>query len=119
MKTTADVRTMALQRALQLLHSVGAKYKIVTPDGAEYGDLELAKDKKSKRLHPLGALRNYYSPFIKDMQPGDVVQVPIGEYDMPRIQSGICAYAGSTWGNGSVVTRRDTLNNAIEVLRVQ
>lgn len=118
MKTAVDVKTMALQRAVKILNSIGASYKIITEDGGEFGDLEVVKTTKKKNRYPFGVLRSYYGPIVSDMAVGDVRLVPIGEYCMESIQSGICSYAGILWGNGSVMTRRDSVNNAVEVLRV-
>lgn len=119
-----DLRTVALQRAINLLHSSGARYKIVMPDGMEYGDLQLAPPAqpappKRVRRYPMGAARRYYGPLIQHMKPGDIVRVPVGEFDLESLQSGICAYASANWGNQSAITRRAPEHNAVEIMRVE
>lgn len=118
MKNNVDVRTVALQRAIQLLNSLGAQYKIITAGGEEYGTLQAVKIAKRKLEFPMGAVRNYFVPLIKDMKVGDVLTVPAAEYGVERMQNGICAYATYTWGNKSVITRRDVDKNEIEVMRI-
>lgn len=118
MKDIVDVRTIAIQKAMRFLDSVGAQYKIIAADGSEYGDLIVVKAAKRKLVYPLGAVRNYYKPMIENMKIGDVVSVPIGEYGFVRIQNGIGSFAGNHWGNSSVITRQDLENNCVEVLRV-
>lgn len=120
MKTALDIRMVALQRALQYLNSCNAKYKIIAEDGSEYGTLEVVKNQPPKRqlAYPVGMLRNYYGPYIQNMNVGDVVLVPLGQFDFDRLQGGIGSLSNKLWGNGSVITRRDPVRNAIEVLRV-
>jgi hypothetical protein len=120
MKTTLDIRMVALQRALQLLNSCNAKYKVIAEDGSEYGTLNVVKHQPLKRqlAYPVGMLRNYYGPFIQNMNVGDVVLVPLGQFDFDRLQGGIGSLSNKLWGNRSVITRRDPVRNAIEVLRV-
>lgn len=119
MKNTLDVRTVALNRALQLLDSIGARYKVITPDGAEYGVLVAVEPKANRPLrYPFGAVRNYYRPFIEPMIVGDVVEIPVGVFDLTTIQNGAGALAAELWGQGAAITRMDREKNVIEVLRV-
>ncbi len=115
-----DLKTIAVQRAINLLNSSGAKYKIVMPDGSEYGELQIAAPEKQKRerRYPMGYMRSYYRPLIENMKPGDIVRVPVSEFDLESLQSGLCAYASANWGNQSAITRRAPEHNAVEIMRV-
>jgi hypothetical protein len=117
-KSTVDVKLVALQRAIQMLKSIGAQYKIILDDGTEYGALETAKSPKRKLAHPLGEIRQYYSSFMKDMKEGDVIFIPVREYGFKRIQGGVGTYASRVWGANSVVTTRDFSRDAVQVMRI-
>lgn len=122
--SVSDLRIVAVHRAINWLNSSGVKYKIVMPDGTEYGELQLAPPAppdgpKRARRYPLGAARSYYAPLIKDMKPGDIVRVPVGVFDLESLQSGICAYASANWGNQTAITRRAPEHNAVEIMRVE
>jgi hypothetical protein len=118
MKTSLDVKAMALQRSLQILNSLGARYKVITDDGAEYGDLKVNYSTRKPSRYPLGSIRNYYGPIIKDMQVGDVKEVGVAQFDLDTLQSGIGSFAGRLWGNGSIVTQRDFEKKCIQVFRI-
>lgn len=118
MKTDVEIKRVVLERAINMLQALKAQYKIILNDGSEFGELEVVKSNRRPLRYPLGALRDYYSPFIKDMNVGDVVVVPIGDFDIDSIQGGICSFAGTTWGLKSVVTHRLPDENTVEVMRL-
>lgn len=122
MKNNMDIRSEALQRGLQLLRAAQVRFKVITEDGAEYGDLEVVKTKPRTRSrgtkYKVGTIRRYYLPLIESMQPEEVRFVPVGEFDLDTLQGGISAYASAHWGNKSVITRKDEERNGIEILRV-
>lgn len=116
MKTKIDVKTVALNRALAILGSLGAQYKIIMPDdGGEYGDLEVAPARKKR---PYGDLRNHVRPLIENMQRGDIVEVPAGEFPLHHVQAGSINLATKVWGSGSVITSQRKERGVVEVLRV-
>lgn len=80
----------------------------------------IAKPRKTrvKSKLPYGTLIAYYMPYIKDMQPDDLVQVPVGTFDWHALQSSITASGGQMWGKGRVtcVTNKD--KTVLEVWRL-
>ncbi|RPJ30103.1 MAG: hypothetical protein EHM17_00375 [Verrucomicrobiaceae bacterium] len=114
-----NVEKTALDRAVLLLNSIKAKYKIISPDGTEYGELVLAPV-KTKRVsaHPIGEMSNYYRPMVIDMQPGDMRIVPAGKYELEGLRGTMSGWFTARWGKGAVITSVNKLNNTIEVLRV-
>lgn len=121
MKTNLDVRTVALNRAIQYLDSLGAQYKIILQDGSEYGKLEAAVPKATRApsRYPRGFVREHCRSVMSVMQKGDVVEVPLGDFDLDSIQNGACSLASDLWGNGSVITHKKELANCVEVLRTK
>lgn len=109
----------ALSNMLKGLQALGCSYIVIDNDGGDYkyGDAFAVK-KKKKGKHPYGALRDHYWPFVKDLKPGDAVEVPVGNFSMNDIQSGLAAKLGAAWGSGSYVTTRHIDKKVIEVLRV-
>jgi hypothetical protein len=117
MKQTIDVKTAALNRAVQLLVSLGAQYKIITADGAEYGELVAAAPKNGAR-YGYGVLRDHCRSFMETMNIGDVANVPWDGFDVDSVQASVGGYAYDKWGAGSVMSTRGTGNSTIEVMRV-
>jgi hypothetical protein len=120
MKTSVDVRTVALSRAIQLLDSIGCRYKVITADGAEYGVLEAVepKNRKAPSRYPHGAVRDYIRTIVGSMNVGDVAHIPVAEFDLETLQNGACSFAAQQWGAGSAITRLDRAAARIEILRV-
>lgn len=113
---------IAVDRALTLLRAASAKYKIVLPDGTEYGTLEVAAPKPARKKRPtkfpFGEQRAYLARFLPGLMPGESVKVPVDKYDIESLQSGISAYGVKMWGNGNAITARDKEGQYVEVLRV-
>lgn len=120
MKTNLDVRTVALNRAIQLLNSLNAQFKIILPDGSEHGALMAAPPGKNTiRRYPFGSVREHCRATMDTMKVGDVGFIPVGEFDLETLQSGACALASQEWGNGNYITRADTENQGVQILRVE
>lgn len=109
---SATVRSM-LERAIHTLRLVHAKSGIdfavhSEKYGITEGTIDLTRPAlKPKRARvqsklPYGTLSTYYMPFIKDMQPDDLVQIPIEDFDPVSLQSSVTARAGQLWGKGRV-----------------
>ncbi len=104
----------------------GVKFKVITPTGQEFGDLEVVKEKIRKRvvskLRPMGTIRKYISPFLDGMKAGDIRVVPmstdIPDFNSKKLLSSISGYCCQKWGNGCAVVA-PTANGGVEVLRVE
>ena len=121
MKNSLDVKTVALNRAIQILDSLGTRYKIITAEGAEYGALEAVEPKGRSRApskYPHGAVRSYLRSHMGDTKMGEVAIIPVGEFDLTTLQAGASSLAADVWGPGASITRMDKEANHLEVLRV-
>jgi hypothetical protein len=120
-----EVQKEGLKRALIILSGLGAQYKIILPDGTEYGDLVVApkvEEKKRKRKpspYPIGALQNYFQPMLDALRPGDAVEVPAGKFDIESLRGSMTAWAGKTWGRKTFISRSDKTRNVVEFLRME
>lgn len=119
---SASIREKSMDIALNILKGVNAKYKILLPDGTEYGELEVQENKARKRRAVLdgrkyGELVLYYRPLIEHMKISDIVVVPFNNYRPDALSGAISAWACTHWGKSSVITSKS--DTAIEVMRVK
>lgn len=114
-----EIITRSISTAVKLLTVAGAQFKIITPDGTEYGELEVKEIRRRKFTHtyPPGTLQALYSPYINDLQPGQVAQIPYGDFPKEDLRSAVTAYCSYKWGNGSY--RSCITDQHVEILRVQ
>lgn len=119
-----ELKNRVLIDALKRIDSLGVQYKIIAPDGREYGTLVVVApmpEKVRKRVphkYAHNALKNYVVPFFTLMVPGDEVFVPVGDFDLKSVQSSVSSHAGQMWGAGNYVTARDPVRNGVNLLRV-
>ena len=113
MNVAPNVKEIAIQRALTLLNSAGAKYKVIF-EGAEYGELiAVTKPDKKPRVKQ-NDFASLYIDKLKAMQVGDV---NVWEHDNPEgLRSAITATSSRLWGNGSAISR--VFGKTVELLRV-
>lgn len=119
-----------LERAIVTLKSVHAHTGVdFVVYSSEYNikegtiDLKklLVKPKRAKRIRsklPLGTLTNYYMPYIQEMQPDELVQIPVLDFDIESLQAGVISKAGSMWGRGTVTCMQSKDKTMIEVWRL-
>jgi hypothetical protein len=111
---------------LTALQNHGVKFKVITPTGQEFGELEVVKEKVRTRvvskLRPMGTIRKYISPFLEDMKAGEIRVVPmtndIPDFNSKKLLSSISGYCCQKWGNGHAVVA-PTADGGVEVLRVE
>lgn len=117
-----DIQKVAIQNLIVMLNKAGAQYKIILDDGTEYGELQVQAKKEMKRrssLLPRGALKNHYTPYVCDMQVGEVTEIPTAGFDAESIRSSLSSWIHGNWGAsaGSTMVNKSTGN--IEVLRLK
>lgn len=114
-----STQMIAIERAIALLNAAKADYKIITPDGEEFGNLIGAK-RPGKKVYtrPRGTMLQHFKPFIEAMQPGECVKVPADFYDVEDVRGPISSWCSANWGVGSAITSIDRTHNVVEVLRV-
>lgn len=102
-----EIEQKLLNNAVRLLDSIGLEYCIQLPDGEFLGQLK-AEQRKIQRVtkYTHGALKKYLVPFIESLEQGKVLTVPIGEFDLDSIQSGLCNRVRDIYGSGNYTTCR-------------
>lgn len=118
------IREKAVLTAVNILEGLGADYKIIMPDGAEFGGLKIApaEPPKKKRASTLdgrkyGELTAYFRPLIEAAKPGDIIDVPYATYTARALARCLTAWTCTHWGKGSVITAR--LDDRLEIMRIK
>lgn len=118
------IQFQAVQQAARFIESVGCTFKIITPDGQEFGTLEVTASTKRKRSssedkgRKHGDLRNYAKGYMNyDLPVGDVVIIPAGPYSLEDLRSTVCAELSSRWGLKSYTS--STKSGSLEILRIK
>lgn len=116
-----EVQKIAFTRLISVLSSIKAEYKIILPDGTEYGTLEVSKkgaDKPAKvRLYPHGDRSNYMNAILGGMSPGDVISIPTDVYPIEILAQAAATQAHRLWGKGNSICRRSSDKTSVEVMR--
>jgi hypothetical protein len=76
------------------------------------------KNRKAKRAFEYGSVTKYLEPYIKELEVGQVVEIPINEFGQHRLQSTSGAWFNRVRGIGSQTSTFNKENNTIEVLRL-
>ncbi len=111
------IKEKALMHALRTLDALQCKYKVITPAGDEYGDLQVVPENKRRNSpYPPGARSSYLRPIIEPLKVGEAIVIPAGEFDAGILQHSVCAIAHKLWGASSY---RTSLNDqSIELFRI-
>jgi len=117
-----DIQKRELIRAIDLIKALGCTYKIIAPDGQEYGDLKVLVPKTGKagkrapRKHPYGAVIAHVRQHLDmDAEVGIVQEVACGSLDPETVRSSICAVLTAAWGKDTYTTA--TQPGTVEVMR--
>jgi hypothetical protein len=116
-----------LERAIHTLKLVHAKSGVdfvihSEKYGITEGTIDLTKAIKHKRTRqsklPYGTLTTYFMPLIKDLQPDDLVQIPVGDFEASALQGAISATTTKLWGKGSSSCVMSADKTMLEVWRL-
>jgi hypothetical protein len=109
-----DIQKTAIEKLVNVLISVKAEFKIILPDGSEYGELMVqtkrkAKDNKHRGyIYKRGETKSYYEPLIRDLAVGAAVLIPYDRFDPTILSSNIGSYAGDVFGVGNYSVSKGT-----------
>lgn len=107
-------------KSLHMLQKRGfVKFKVIVGD-EEHGDLEVVQEKKRTRAasaFPIGTVRDYVMPFIKDLQPDEIVSIPFGKFDPESLRGNACSWCSVTWGKGTYTSTVNQEQQTVEIYR--
>lgn len=120
MTQLTELHRRELARCIKFIEAVGCKFKIITPDGDEFGELHAVEEKprvRAPRKYPYGAVAGWFRPRLNvNAAIGDVQVVDCGEFPPDDVRSGICSELHRVWGRETYTTAIN--GNAVEILRV-
>jgi hypothetical protein len=115
-----DIQVRELHRSVNLLKSFGCSFKIIAPNGEEFGELEVAtaKPKASLKYGKKGLVRAHYKPQIDlNAAVGAVQVIDCGEFEAEDIRSGMCSMLTDAWGKGTYTTC--VVDNTVQLMRTE
>lgn len=117
------VQVQTIIRAINMLKAAGAKFKVITEDGDEYGDLEVVIPKQRKHMDRSAMHeRLKIKERIGAMKVGDVEVFTLPpdmhteNLDPSKLQSIIAGHCTNVLGKGACTTHRN--GDSVEVLRI-
>lgn len=118
------VQEKKLSEAIHVLNLIGAKYKVITPDGVEYGDLEVKALRKETTKgglprYKFGETRDFFRADLITMKAGDAKAIDCKGYDPRVISRDISSYCCQNIGREAVSVLTDRENNSVEVLALK
>jgi len=119
-----EIQKSVLTKAIKLLNSIKVEYAILA-DGEKYGTLEVAGKKRTvgKRAFAFkygrNAVLNYVKPYIDNLEVGEIIQIPLGEYDLDAIAATSASHAHKVFGTGGHTSRKDKKNNTFSIMRLE
>ena len=113
------IHTIAIQKAIKLLHAAGAQYHIKRDD-QEFGKaIGVIKTKTYPTHRKVGDLAAIFKPHVVNLQAGQSAIIPCHPYTAEEVRTSLCAYASKNWGAGSYITSVSHEPEQIEILRVE
>ncbi len=121
--TQPQIVTKTIARAIEMLTASGAKFKVISPNGEEFGELEVVQHVEKKKVfkHKHGTLRNIYLPHLQSLNPNEVATIPVREegVTVEDVRGSACAWATAHWGKGTYTSGVDKTFNNVEILRIK
>lgn len=120
----------ATDTQLTFLRNIGASFKVILADGEiiVHDPNNLLEPKKPEGKGKRRELRNpgikhgeptdYVMPFIKDLEPGQLVSIP-NKYHVDTMRSVVCNHARRLWGEGSYMSEQSEDKTFTTLLRVK
>ena len=116
------VITKTIAKAVELLKASGAQFKVISPNGEEFGELEVAPEKSKHFRFTRGELSSYYKPLLENLKVGEVATFKNPDptkYDIEDFRSSACSWISKEWGLGAHTSTIDRDFDTLEILRVK
>ena len=122
-QTQPTIVTKTITRAIEMLTASGAKFKVISPNGDEFGELEVQPPKGKKHFrYAHGELANHYKPLLEKLKVGEVATFKNpdpNKYDIEDFRSSACSWISKEWGLGAHTSTIDRDFDTLEILRVK
>jgi hypothetical protein len=113
-----DIQIRALHRHVAFIEGLGCQFKIIAPNGEEFGSLAVVPPKpKRKFAYKRGTLIDYFKPQINfDAAVAEAQTIVCGRYEPEQIRRGVCRALTKAWGKDSYDTALE--DNKVKVVRL-
>jgi hypothetical protein len=113
-----EIQIRALHRHVAFIAALGCQFKIMAPNGEEFGSLAVVPPKpKRKFAHKRGTLIDYFKPQINlDAEVAETQTIVCGSYEPEQIRRGVCSVLSKAWGKESYETSLE--GKKVKVLRL-
>ena len=121
-KAQPQVITKTIAKAVELLKASGAQFKVISPNGDEFGELEVAPEKQKTFRFTRGELSSFYKPLLENLKVGEVATFKNpdpAKYDIEDFRSSACSWISKEWGIGAHTSTIDRTFDTLEILRVK
>jgi len=121
-KTQPIVITKTIAKAVELLKASGAQFKVISPNGDEFGELEVTAEKKKTFRFTRGELAAFYKPALESLKVGEVATIKNpdpSKYDIEDFRSSACSWISKHWGLESHTSTIDRNFDVLEILRIK
>lgn len=121
MQATTNNFLLKAVAMLGALEKSGILFKVITPDGSEYGTLPHVRElmnKKVRRKH--GSISVHIDPYLRRLKQGDIAVIEMprnADFSINDFQSRVSSRMCALWGSGNGTCHRN--ENTIEVLRIK
>ena len=122
--TQPAIITKTIARAVELLKASGAQFKVISPDGTEFGELEVVQhaDKKKVFRFAHGELCRIYKSTLESLKVGEIATIKnpdATKYDLEDIRGSAASWISKHWGTDAHTSTIDRTFDTIDILRVK
>jgi hypothetical protein len=117
----SELKEKILVDCVKRLDTLGLKYAIVRTNGEKIGILTIKETRDGKRgpnKYGRMELKNYISPLLDKMKPGDEISILCDKFEPNAVQASATAIANIRWGKGSYASTRTKDNKHILLMRM-
>lgn len=115
----SNIKTLAVERIVRQLETLGCQFKIITADGDEFGALQVVDKAKTTRVYNRYVNETNYKELLSTLAAGDSVFVPANTAPLDGVQSVCASFMVQTYGKGTYMTVQHADRNGVEVLRLE
>ncbi len=113
-----EIKVITMKRAFALLDACQCSYAVIDPDGNKHGNLELAAAPSKRRSceFPFGSIMTHIRQHLPEMNIGDVVQIPAGEYGAARVRATAVSFLCKKDGKNAYTST--ITGGMVEIMRI-
>jgi len=117
----SNMQVKVLDNAERMLRSIGAQYQIRLGTFSVSTMVAVETPTKSRQKRnlskPFGTYAKYLRPYIEEAKPGDLVSIPVGDFDSDTLLKNVRTHLNHKWGADTYLLEQSKDGTAFEVMR--